>query len=119
VRSRGTFLPPSLTPTRITIDRGEQEFRVDWQDGHVGRFPLDGLRRACPCAGCQGHENMQALPDPEIFSVPALTRWENTRVEVAGSIGLRITWDDGHNSGIYTWQRLRAMSALLPPNPSP
>ncbi len=52
---------------------------------------------------------MHELPDPEIFQLPALMRWENVKVEVAGSVGLRLTWDDGHNSGIFTWERLRAM----------
>ena len=36
-------------------------------------------------------------------------RWEKLKVEPSGSIGLRLTWDDGHNTGIYTWERLRAM----------
>ena len=106
---RGVPLPPALAPTRITVDKEAQQFVVHWKDGHRGVFPLDGLRRACPCAGCQGHEGMHELPDPEIFRVPALVRWNNVKVEVAGSIGLRLTWDDGHNSGIFTWQRLRAM----------
>ncbi len=52
---------------------------------------------------------MHLLPDPAIFRVPALVQWRRVKVEVAGSIGLRLTWDDGHNSGIYTWGRLRAM----------
>ncbi len=26
-------------------------------------YPLDGLRRACPCATCQGHENMRPCTD--------------------------------------------------------
>jgi DUF971 family protein len=26
-----------------------------------------------------------------------------------GSYGLRLDWDDGHNDGIYTWKRLRAL----------
>jgi DUF971 family protein len=52
---------------------------------------------------------MHELPDPEIFQLPSLMRWENLKVEPSGSIGLRLTWDDGHNTGIYTWERLRAM----------
>ena len=52
---------------------------------------------------------MHELPDPEIFRVPSLMRWDNVKAEVAGSVGLRLHWDDGHNSGIYTWARLRAM----------
>ena len=100
---------PSLTPTRVTVDTDAQTFLVDWKDGHETTFPLDGLRRACPCAGCQGHANMQELPDPNIFRVPSLMRWDKLKVEPAGSIGLRLIWDDGHSTGIYTWRRMRAM----------
>lgn len=72
-------------------------------------YPLDGLRRACPCATCRGHENMGDLPDPDIFLVPALMRWNNLRLEPTGQYALQFIWDDGHKTGFYTWQRLRAM----------
>ncbi len=102
-------MSPSLTPVRITVDAEAQTFSVAWQDGHESVFPLDGLRRACPCAGCQGHAKMSDLPDPAIFHLPALMRWNNLKVQPAGSIGLRLVWDDGHDTGIYAWDRLRAM----------
>ncbi len=99
----------ATTATRVTIDRQAQTFTIAWADGHRTVYPLDGLRRACPCAACRGHEAMHELPDPAVFRVPALQRWDHLRVEPAGSIGLRLTWDDGHNTGLYTWERLRAM----------
>ena len=102
-------MPDTVTCLRVTVNRERQTFHIQWSDNRDCVFPLDGLRRACPCAGCQGHEKMHELPDPEIFQLPALMRWENVKVEVAGSVGLRLTWDDGHNSGIFTWERLRAM----------
>ena len=97
------------TAARIIVDSGAQSLIIEWRDGHESVFPLDGLRRACPCAGCQGHDKMQELPDPEIFRVPALMQWNNVRLEAAGSVGLRVIWDDGHSTGIYAWDRLRAM----------
>lgn len=102
-------IPDTVTCLRVTVNRERQTFHIQWSDNRDCTFPLDGLRRACPCASCQGHGKMHELPDPEIFRLPALMRWENVRVEVAGSVGLRLTWDDGHNSGIFTWERLRAM----------
>jgi len=100
---------PSLTPVRITVDSEAQTFTIVWKDSHITSFPLDGLRRACPCAGCQGHAKMHTLPDPALFRLPALMRWNNLKIQSAGSIGLRLIWDDGHNTGIYSWERLRAM----------
>jgi DUF971 family protein len=98
----------STRAKRITIDVEQQEFSVDWTDGHRSVFSLDGLRRTCPCASCAGgHEQMGTLPDPELFLVPALQRWLKVQVEAVGSYGIRFTWDDGHDAGIYTWERLR------------
>lgn len=102
-------MKPHLTARRVTIDAEAQTLTIGWADGHETVFPLDALRRTCPCAHCQGgHANMGRLPDPEVFLVPGLMRWEDVRVEPAGTLGLRLRWDDGHDAGIYTWQRLRA-----------
>jgi DUF971 family protein len=43
---------------------------------------------------------MDAAPD---------RRWTDLDIEPAGSIGVRITWDDGHNAGIFRWDRLRRL----------
>jgi DUF971 family protein len=97
-------------PKRVTVDSGAQTFAILWGDGHQTVFPLDGLRRACPCAHCRGgHAKMHELPDPETFRLPSLMQWKSVRVEPVGGYALRFTWDDGHDAGIYTWQRLRAM----------
>lgn len=102
-------MPPTQSARRVLVDVGAQTFTVEWSDGHVSVFPLDGLRRACPCATCRGHDQMHLPPDPMVFRLPALQHWTDVRVAPAGHIGLRITWDDGHDTGIYSWALLRAM----------
>lgn len=98
------------TPTRVTVNNAEQQLTIDWADGHVSTYSLDGLRRACPCAGCQGgHEQMGKLPDPEVFLVPPLMRWESLKLFPVGNYAIRFVWDDGHDAGIYSWERLRRM----------
>jgi DUF971 family protein len=99
----------SSSARRILVDGEAQVLTISWQDGHESVYPLDGLRRACPCASCVGHENMGKLPDPVVFRLPALMRWEKLRLEAVGNYAVRMTWDDGHNTGIYTWERLRSM----------
>ena len=99
-----------IKPAKIVINNEAQTLTITWSDGHESAFPLDGLRRACPCAECQGgHENMGKLPDREIFLVPALIRWENLKLHPVGNYAIRFVWDDGHDAGIYAWDRLRAM----------
>ena len=91
------------------VDSADQILTITWSDGHESSYSLDGLRRACPCASCVGHDGMGQLPDPMVFKVPALMRWEHLKLEPVGNYAVRLVWDDGHNSGIYTWERLRAM----------
>ena len=100
----------SPTPQRITLDRDAQTLTIVWADGHTSVYPLDGLRRACPCASCRGgHEHMGQLPDPELLQVPGLMQWPKTTVAAAGNYALQFTWDDGHDAGMYTWPYLRAI----------
>lgn len=93
----------STTPRRVAIDTPAQTMTIEWADGHRSVLALDMLRRACPCASCQrrrehGGENPRPSRD-----------WTDVQAETVGSYGLRLDWDDGHNDGIYTWKRLRAL----------
>ena len=99
----------SLRPRRIIVDDREQALLIEWSDSHESQYSLDGLRRTCPCASCSGgHDNMGTLPDPMLYKVPALMQWHNIRIESVGTYAIRIDWEDGHNAGIYTFERLRS-----------
>lgn len=88
-----------------------EELAVRLSDGREMYLPLPMLRRACPCANCQGE------PD-------ALGRVLRPRVEYAdrafellgfehvGSYGLRLFWADGHGTGIYGIAYLEQLGAL-------
>ncbi|MDZ4702027.1 MAG: DUF971 domain-containing protein [Rhodothermales bacterium] len=103
-------MPASYAPRQIVLDAGEQSLLITWADGHVSAYPLDALRRACPCASCVGsHEQMGQIPERELFLLPSLMRWEQVRLEPVGGYGLRFVWDDGHDAGIHTWERLRIL----------
>ena len=94
-------------PHRIAFDFAAQTLSVVWAEGHTSVFPLDGLRRACPCARCQGHGS--APPGPEVFDAPPEREWTDVQAETAGSYALRLRWDDGHDAGLYRWTYLRAL----------
>ncbi|MEZ4702048.1 MAG: DUF971 domain-containing protein [Rhodothermales bacterium] len=103
-------MPAPHAPRQIILNATEQTLQITWLDGHTSAYPLDGLRRACPCASCMGgHEAMGQVPEREIFLLPSLMRWDNVRLEPVGGYGLRIVWDDGHDAGIHTWERLRSL----------
>ena len=99
-------IPP---PERVSLDVKMQRLNIEWADGHASVFPLDGLREACPCAECEG-QKVERIPKPGFLHIfRQKNRWKNVQIEKAGSVGLRITWDDGHRGGIYRWDRLREL----------
>ena len=51
---------------------------------------------------------MGQLPDPQMYLLPALMEWHKVRIEPVGSYAIRLEWDDGHDAGIYTFERLRS-----------
>ena len=85
------------------------ELVVVWDDGHESYYPLDQLRRACPCAGCSG--------EPDLFGRVAMgpaPRYTNASFEIAsitpiGNYALQPNWGDGHSYGIWTYERLRGV----------
>ncbi len=73
--------------------------RVRWEDGHQGFYPYELLRGHCPCATCQGHFQ------PSAFHVVKGAVLE--RVELVGNYALGMRWIDGHDTGIYSFRKLR------------
>ncbi|MBI2358032.1 MAG: DUF971 domain-containing protein [Deltaproteobacteria bacterium] len=75
--------------------------RVTWDDGHMGDYPREYLRGYCPCALCQGHEGgikFIAGPTAELAEISAV-----------GNYAVQFRWKDGHETGIYTFDYLRAL----------
>lgn len=97
-------------PHRLRVDTDAQTLTVAWDDGHTSVFPLDQLRAACPCAECEGDAiDHIAPPAPDASPPDSARQWTDLSIEPAGSVGIRITWDDGHNAGIFRWDRLRRL----------
>ena len=95
-------------PSQIQVDTDAQTLTITWADGHSSTFPLDRLRAACPCANCEG-KAIDHIAPPDDTTSSTHRQWTDLNIEPAGSIGIRITWDDGHNAGIFRWDRLRRL----------
>ena len=96
-------------PEHIAISKSTG-IKIDWRDGHHSDYTLAYLRDECPCATCTGAHGTEpqksnySNPGPFPMFKPAL-RMEN--VEAVGSYAVRIYWNDGHSSGIYSFDHLR------------
>lgn len=79
---------------------------VVWDDGHESYFPLEDLRRACPCAGCSGEPDLFGrinVPEPSFGP----RSFDLLGVDQIGNYALQPNWADGHAWGIWTYDRLR------------
>jgi ATP-binding protein involved in chromosome partitioning len=93
------------TVVPFAITRQDDGVRIEWvEGGHEGFFPARPLRLACPCAACVEEMTGRPLLDP--VSVPLDIR--PLRLELVGAYGLKVSWSDGHDTGIFTFERLRA-----------
>ncbi|MBA4312814.1 MAG: hypothetical protein C0417_09310 [Chlorobiaceae bacterium] len=81
------------------------EIEIEWNDAHRSRFTLKQLRHICPCAGCQGEDILlHHVPPAQKTNSPE--QYNLNEINQVGSYAVQITWGDGHNAGIYTWNYL-------------
>ena len=96
---------PETTPTAIAQD-GPRRLCITWGDGVKSVYEVRELRLACGCAHCvdewTGEERLEAGSVPD--DVHPLS------VESVGRYAIAIRWSDGHDSGIYPFDRLRRLA---------
>jgi DUF971 family protein len=98
-----------IRPTGVQADRNQRLLIINWNDGHISRLPFAGLRAVCPCVECKGgHENMGGPPDPRVVRDTVNPEMNIEAIQPSGSYAIQINWSDGHWTGIYTWEMLRA-----------
>lgn len=79
-----------------------------WPDEFAGHILLSDLRDACPCAHCTGEEIMgQKVFVGMKTLAPGMN--ELRSLVPVGNYAIQATWNDGHDSGIYTWEMLRSL----------
>ena len=86
------------------------ELAIAFGDGSEVFLALDLLRRACPCAACQGEPDAMGRvirPDVHIGEFG----FELRRMEKVGGYALQLFWGDGHSTGIYSFDYLKRLAA--------
>jgi DUF971 family protein len=78
---------------------------IRWDDGHRSTYGGQSLRLACRCALCEDEWTSERRITAG--SVPSDVALLETRP--VGRYGLQLDWSDGHNTGIYTFDRLREL----------
>ena len=86
------------------------ELAIQWNDGTESFFGLELLRRACPCAACGGEPDVLGnISRPHVsYSDDSFVL---TSFNIVGGYAVQPRWRDGHETGIYSFQYLRRLSA--------
>ena len=89
------------------------ELALSFADGFEAFLPLPMLRRACPCAVCQGEPDaLGRVVRPKVEHGPRA--FELLKFDIVGGYAIQLFWADGHSSGIYSFAYLQKLAALPP-----
>ena len=106
--------PQQKQPTDIDVDLKNSEVRIAWADGLKSTFTLEYLRKICPCAVCNEQRSnddpLRVLSPDQAMASGKLS--PDHPVEMVGNYALQFFWDDGHQTGIYTFEYLRRSAPL-------
>jgi DUF971 family protein len=90
-------------PSELKVDKDRRLLTIAFDDGADFSLPAELLRVMSPSAEVQGHSPEERVTVPGKRAVRIL------RVEPVGNYAARIVFDDGHNTGLFTWAYLREL----------
>lgn len=86
-----------------------EEVAIRWDDGLESYFPFEKLRAASPSASNQGERDIFGQQygggGSKKFPGVHVVRWERI-----GNYAIRFDFSDGHNTGLYSYDYLRALA---------
>lgn len=94
-------------PTEIKLRRASRVLEVSFTDGSRFELPFEYLRVQSPSAEVKGHG-----PGQEVL-VLGKENVEIRSVEPIGQYAVRLVFDDGHDTGLYTWKYLHELGSEL------
>lgn len=99
-----------VSPTNLERT-SEYELKITWSDGQVRTYAASELRDRCPCATCR--EKRKAVPaEPELLPVLSVEETQPSSVtgmRPVGNYAYNISFNDGHDTGIFTLAFLREL----------
>ena len=90
-------------PLELRVRRAARTLDIRFDDGSDFSLPAEYLRVESPSAEVQGHGPGQKQ------LVPGCARVGIVRLEPVGHYAVRIVFDDGHDTGIFSWRYLHEL----------
>jgi DUF971 family protein len=84
---------------------------IKWDESSESKLGLKYLRDECPCANCKGETVLLKTfrPPKPTMLIPEMYKVQN--IQTVGGYAIQISWKDGHNTGIYSWEYLQKLIA--------
>ncbi len=90
-------------PTEVRLHKDRRTLSVQFDDGGAYDLPAEMLRVLSPSAEVQGH-----TPDQRV-TVGGKRNVAIAALEPIGNYAVKITFDDGHDTGLFSWTYLRQL----------
>lgn len=90
-------------PVEIRLGKDRRTLTVSFDERTVFSLPAEYLRVLSPSAEVQGHSREQRVTVPGKIDVSI------TAIDQVGNYAIRLTFSDGHNTGIFTWSYLHRL----------
>src|SRR5947207_10397891 len=90
-------------PTELRVDRARSTLSIRFDDGDTFALSAEYLRVESPSAEVQGHSPAQRQ------TVAGKRQVKIVSIEPIGNYAARIMFDDGHDTGLYSWDYLREL----------
>jgi len=94
---------PQHTPTEIRLRKASRCLTISFDDGRTFDLPFEYLRVHSPSAEVKGHGPGQEVLQRGKENVRV------TEVQPVGHYAVRLVFDDGHDTGLYTWSYLHEL----------
>lgn len=93
-------------PQKLDFSKSRKVLTIAFEDGQTGEVSYERLRTQSPSAEVQGHG---------VGQKKTITGKEKIGITAAHPVGryaVQIVFDDGHDSGLFTWDYLRELAGL-------
>jgi len=92
-----------IAPKKIKV-KDKRYLHIIWDDGNESLILLANMRKNCPCATCMMERENRAST-----YIPLYTESHFTIVDIkpVGTYAIQLFWQDGHNTGIYSYDKLK------------
>lgn len=97
-----------MIPKTIRL-KDKSSLEIIWEDESISSIGLKYLRDECPCATCKGETILLKTYRPPAAKMITPEMYLIKNIETVGEYAIQITWKDGHNTGIYTYDYLQEL----------